>query len=220
MPRPKTDIQPRILIAARNRFLEDGVEGASLRRIARDAGTSIGMIYYYYPTKDDLFFAIIDEVYDKLLADISAALARDVPVEERLRRLYRRFGALSADEVTVVRMVARDMLLKSDRLPSLVQRFMKGHVPLVLGTVVEGMQTGALDPSRHPFVLFAATFALAVPPQFMRKVLGERLNVSGLPDGVELADQLVGALLRGVGGPAASAPPVDPTPVSNPRNPQ
>lgn len=219
MPRPKTDIQPRILIAARNRFLEDGVDGASLRRIAREAGTSIGMIYYYYPTKDDLFFAIIDELYDKLLADISAALGRDVPVEERLRRLYRRFGELSADEVTVLRMVVRDLLLTSDRLASLVDRFMKGHVPLILGTIMEGMQTGVLDAARHPFVLFVTTFALAAPPQLMRRVFGDRMNVPGLPGGAELADQLVDALLRGVGGPSVRGAPA-PSPNQNPRNPQ
>jgi AcrR family transcriptional regulator len=163
-----------------------------------------------------LFFAIIDEVYDKLLADISSALARDVAVEERLRRMYRRFGALSPDEVTVVRMVVRDLLLSSDRLASLVDRFMKGHVPLIVGTIVEGMATGVLDPARHPFLLFAATFALAAPPQLMRRVLGERMNLPGLPDGAQLADQLVDALLRGVGGPAVQATFAPDSPANNP----
>ena len=59
MARPKSDIEPRIIHAARRRFLEDGVDGASLRKIAREAGTNIGMIYYYFPTKDDLFLAYV-----------------------------------------------------------------------------------------------------------------------------------------------------------------
>ena len=58
MGRTPSDIAPRIVHAARRRFLSDGVEGASLRAIARDARTSIGMIYYYYPAKDDLFLAV------------------------------------------------------------------------------------------------------------------------------------------------------------------
>ena len=62
MARPRSDIEPRIVHAARRRFLKEGVDGASLRTIARDAKTSIGMVYYYFPTKDDLFFAVVEEV--------------------------------------------------------------------------------------------------------------------------------------------------------------
>lgn len=208
MARPKTDIQERILLAARDAFLHDGVDGASLRRIARAAGTSIGMIYYYYPTKDELFLAIIDRVYDQLLADMGTALARDVTVEERLRRMYRRFGNLSSDEVTVVRMLVRDLLLSSDRLASVIERFLQGHVPLIVETIKEGMQSGVFDAQQHPFVLFASTLALAAPPQVIGKILGERLRLHNLPEGRELADLLVDALLQGVGGPAtrSSAP--------------
>ena len=45
MARPRSDIEPRIVHAARRRFLKEGVDGASLRTIAKDAGTSIGMVY-------------------------------------------------------------------------------------------------------------------------------------------------------------------------------
>ena len=62
MARPRSDIQKRIVLAARTRFLADGVDGASLRHIARAARTSIGMVYYYFPTKDDLFLAVVEEL--------------------------------------------------------------------------------------------------------------------------------------------------------------
>src|SRR6185503_10603877 len=104
MPRPRSDIEPRILKAARARFLSDGVDGASLRTIARDAGTSIGMVYYYFPTKDDLFFAVVEEVYAKLLADMTLALEPNAPVEERMRRFYARVGAVSDAELATVQL--------------------------------------------------------------------------------------------------------------------
>src|SRR6188768_1438147 len=107
MARPKSDIQPRILEAARTRFLSDGVDGASLRRIASDAGTSIGMVYYYFATKDELFFAVVEELYVKLLADIEAAIVPDIPVRERVERLYGRVARLSDDELLVMRLVLR-----------------------------------------------------------------------------------------------------------------
>src|SRR4051812_29128316 len=116
MPRPRSDIEPRIVAAARERFLKEGVDGASLRAIASEAGTSIGMVYYYYPTKDDLFLAVIEQVYERVLADLERALAPQLPVPERLERLFQRLAQASDDEVKVVRLVLREALASSDRL--------------------------------------------------------------------------------------------------------
>jgi hypothetical protein len=77
MPRPRSDISERVLHAAARRFLEDGVDGAAMRAIARDAGTSVGMVTYYFPTKDALFAAVVEHAYKGLLDDLGAALAPD-----------------------------------------------------------------------------------------------------------------------------------------------
>ena len=84
MARPRSDIAPRIVAAARQRFLKQGVDGASLREIAREAGTNIGMVYYYFPTKDDLLLAVVEEIYGGMVSGIRAALSREAPLEERL----------------------------------------------------------------------------------------------------------------------------------------
>ena len=49
MARPATDLRLRVLAAARAAFEADGFDATSLRAIARGAGTTIGMIYYYFP---------------------------------------------------------------------------------------------------------------------------------------------------------------------------
>ena len=199
MARPRTDIRPRILRAARVRFRESGVDGASLRAIARDAKTSIGMIYYYFPTKDDLFFAVVEESYEKILADLERVLAPEGTIEDRLVRLYERIAEASDEEIETVRLVAREALLSSARRDRLAQRFTRGHVGLILRTIMDGVKEGAFDPKRHPVVLLLATFSLAFPPQVLRRLVGERLPVPGAPTGKALARELVDVLFRGVG---------------------
>ena len=198
MGRPRTDIAPRILVAARQRFRRQGVEGATLRAIAREAGTSIGMIYYYYPTKDDLFFAVVEETYQKILADLERLLTPDTEVKERLLRIFGRLAAVSEEEVEILRLVAQEGLLSSVRFERLVERFLRGHVPLVLKTLLDGVRDGVLDGKRHPVVLLLATFGLAGPPQLIRRALGERLPVPGAPSGQALAAELVDVLLHGI----------------------
>ncbi len=197
MARPRTDIAPRIRVAARRHFLKNGVDGATLRAIAREARTSIGMIYYYFPTKDDLFYAVVEQQYGTVLADMELALSAQHPVEERLQRLYERIAALRDEEAEVLRLVAMEGLMGSPRFQRLVERFLHGHVPLILNTLMDGVRTGVLDGRRHPIVLLLATASLAGPPQFIRRAVGERMPVPNAPSGKALARELVDVLLHG-----------------------
>jgi AcrR family transcriptional regulator len=152
MARPKSDIEPRILAAARARFLSDGVDGASLRGIASDAGTSIGMVYYYFATKDELFFGVVEELYGKLLQDIEVAIAPDVSVRERAERLFARVARVSDDEALVMRLVLREALTSNTRFARLRERFRTGHVPLIARLIADGYASGAFDRNVHPMV--------------------------------------------------------------------
>lgn len=199
MPRPRTDIEPRIVRAARKRFLSEGVDGASLRQIARDAKTSIGMIYYYFPSKDDLFFAVVEETYAKLLADLEQAMDRELPVQERIRRMSTRISQVSETELEVVRLIVREAISSSVRLDRLVERFKRGHLAMVLATVADGVGRGEIEGRHHPAVLMMATFALAGAPHLVRNVVGPRMPFADLPEGEALARQLVEILFHGIG---------------------
>lgn len=206
MARPRSDIAPRILHAARARFLLEGVDGASLRQIAADAGTNIGMVYYYYPTKDELFLAVVEEIYVGLLHDLERALSIEASAEDRLRGLFARVAAMSDEEFMVVRLVVREALVSSARLTRLVDRFSKGHLPLVLKAMFEGVATGQITDKHHPAVLVASTATLAIVPQVVRRLLGGSLPVGApIPSAEALAGELLDVLFRGIGGPAKKA---------------
>jgi AcrR family transcriptional regulator len=47
----------RIVDAARERFMRDGYERATVRAIAADAGVDVAMVYYFFGSKEGLFSA-------------------------------------------------------------------------------------------------------------------------------------------------------------------
>ena len=70
------DTQKNILDTARKHFLKDGLTGASLRNIVKDAGLTTGAFYKYYPTKEALFDALTDpymehiyQIYDQIVEE-------------------------------------------------------------------------------------------------------------------------------------------------------
>jgi AcrR family transcriptional regulator len=198
MARPRSDIAPRIVRAARTCFLAEGVDGTSLRTIARAAHTNIGMIYYYFPTKDDLFLAVVEEPYIRVVEEMARALDPALPVPERLRRLYARLGHLSDEEIETLKLVAREALVSSARLDRLLERFLRGHVPLVVATLADGMRDGSIDPTRPPGLVIAATLGMAVASQFLRAARGRGMPIGEVPDGEALAAQLVELLFGGI----------------------
>lgn len=198
MPRPRTDIQPRIVHAARERFLAEGVDGASLRTIAADAGTSVGMVFYYFPTKDELFLAVVEEFYAKLLEDLSQALAVDAPVRERLRRAFLRLGSATDEELAVIRLVAREALLSTTRFRRILARAQRGHIAMLLGTLADGVKRGEIDGELPAPLVLASTFAMGALPQLVRRAMGAQPPFSALPPPGPLAEVSVELLFRAI----------------------
>ncbi len=57
----------RLLLAATDSFAEFGYEGASLRTIADNAGVSFQLITYYFGTKEELWVATVDYLFERYL---------------------------------------------------------------------------------------------------------------------------------------------------------
>src|SRR5512140_2191323 len=199
MARPRTDIQPRVLAAARARFLAEGVDGASLRDIAKDAKTSIGMVFYYFPTKDDLFQAIVDQIYAGLVRDLEACLAPGPSTRERLERASVRVGNASREELDVVRLIVHEALLGSARFDRIFARFERGHIALIAAALGDGVQRGEIDASLPLPLLLVSTLGLLALPQVVRRIAGARPIFAALPDAEALAHTLSGLLFSGIG---------------------
>ncbi len=200
MARPASDLAARIVTAATGRFLHDGVDGASLRRIARDARTNLGMVYYYFPTKDDLFLAVVERHYAPLAASLTEAVSADAPFDARVQAFFARFGAMSDDEFTVLRLVLREAMVSSERLSRVAGRMMQGHLPPLFALVGEGFGAGHVDGQLHPAAALVTLAALAVGPQIiLRRIAASGLPIPGpLPTPDAFATMLAGVALHGI----------------------
>lgn len=203
MARRATDIQERIVHAARAAFLQHGVDGASLRQIATDAETNIGMIYYYFKTKDDLFLAVVEEIYAQLARDIEACARAEAPIERRIERLFERFARLDGAETEVLQLIMREALVSSERLQRVAARFQAGHLPVVADMILGGIREGRLRGDLHPLALMVPVFLLGALPQLaLRRVRASGLPIAAaLPSEHDTARMLLDVLFHGIAGP-------------------
>lgn len=79
----------RIIDAARERFMRDGYDGATVRGIAADAGVDVAMVYYFFGSKEGLFTASALTGPEHPLQQLAPLL--DEGTEQIGPRLVRRF---------------------------------------------------------------------------------------------------------------------------------
>lgn len=68
-----------VLDAARSVFQRLGIEGASIREIARQAGYTPGAIYSYFDSKEAIYGALLDESLERLNDAVNAAGTAGAP---------------------------------------------------------------------------------------------------------------------------------------------
>ena len=80
------DTRERILEVARARFLADGIDGVSMRKIAREVRVSATAIYRHFDHKDELLDALTNEGFDTLETYLRQT-PRDAPALQVIRGL-------------------------------------------------------------------------------------------------------------------------------------
>lgn len=170
-----------------------------MRDIACDAGTNVGMVVYYFGTKDKLFLAVIEDVYEKIVNDLAAILRTEAAALDRLQCAFVRLGRASDVELDVLRLILREALGSAKRLRQVIRRFMKGHIPLLIETIKDGVRRGELD-SRVPIpLLLVIVFGIGALPQVIRCASAVLPFLSSLPAPEKLAAVSIQLLSRAVG---------------------
>jgi AcrR family transcriptional regulator len=83
----------RILDGARAAFLRFGYERTSLADIAAGAGVSRTALYHYFPSKEDVFRAVVDELHARSQRAAAEALQRSHTLSQALTDLLEaKFG--------------------------------------------------------------------------------------------------------------------------------
>lgn len=73
-----------IIDAAKKQFLEKGYKEASMRSIAKAANMTVGNLYRYFDSKEDISKYIVDEVFTKLDEVITDLTKTNISVETKV----------------------------------------------------------------------------------------------------------------------------------------
>jgi AcrR family transcriptional regulator len=98
------DRREAIVEKAAQLFAENGFLGASVLDLAKACQTSKSLLYHYYPSKEDVLYAVMASHIDRLVEDVEKVMAMEGGAKQRLKTLLRLFmnhyvGAASRQKV-------------------------------------------------------------------------------------------------------------------------
>lgn len=65
---------------ALQKFLQHGYAGTSMKSLAQELGVSAPAIYWYFPSKDDLYVSVLDAAMRDFLTHVRDSITEDDPV--------------------------------------------------------------------------------------------------------------------------------------------
>ena len=183
--RTKAANRAAILDAARDVFAEQGYEAASVRDIIRRTDLASGTFYNYFPDKDAIFVALIDETGEQARRRVRAARRSARTASEFVEGGYRAFFEFIVEEPERFAFMRRNLDTMSNRFGATVLPAGTEELAEDLRTAIEAGHLPPVD------VDYCAHAMIAVGLE-----LGARLAERSPPD-VEGATRFAKALFLG-----------------------
>lgn len=106
-------------------FKEKGFHRTTTREIAKESGFSIGTLYEYIRTKEDVLFLVCDSIYEQVKQRLELVIAKEVPSVKMLKNVVRAYFELMDEmqeevlvmyqEVKSLEKEAQEYVLKKER---------------------------------------------------------------------------------------------------------
>jgi AcrR family transcriptional regulator len=183
---------PNIRRVATDVFARHGYHGASLRQIAKACEITLGTLYHYYPSKQDLLAELMSDALQPLITSGREARA-EFPGDPR-RQLFeavRRFVliTLAAPHLAIIADVELRSLTGDNASRAVALR--DEYEGIIRSIVLEGTESGDFHPGEAKMATFAV-LAISNQPAYWFSERGELSADEVAEAQAELALRLVG----------------------------
>lgn len=153
MPRVRSDNYEAkaqaIMDCAATLFSKEGYPSAKMQDIATACGATKSMLYHYFPTKDDLLFAMLQEHLERVLQSVEESLASTARPKDKLRLLVEVYTQKSVQNRRRHMVAMQDVkyLPRKQQTPLLdMQRKLTNVVTQLLRELNPGLPEGSYKP--------------------------------------------------------------------------
>jgi AcrR family transcriptional regulator len=169
----------QILAAALRCFSRDGFQATSMQDVIAEAGLSVGAVYRYFKSKDELRVAAAEQTAGAILTEVAEVAGHEPPLPpaEAMARIAALFEPrlVGPDSIARVAIQAWAEALRDPAFAEFVDSTYRSLRAHVVTLARRAQAAGHLSPEADPAAVGAALFAL-LPGYVLQRV------ITGSPD--------------------------------------
>lgn len=138
----------RIQRAAREVFAEKGYARTSIEQVAKQAGLSVGAIYLYFRSKEDLYVSLLEETFEVFEAEMKQLRSRtDIGPADRVRAAWTfltQWAVSDVEGTRTLRMLSQPSV-KKQLTPEVTEATQRGITSLrssLAGLIADAIRSG------------------------------------------------------------------------------
>jgi AcrR family transcriptional regulator len=134
---PRSARRTQLLGAAREVFVAQGYHAAAMDEIAERAGVSKPVLYQHFPSKRDLYLALLEQHTDELVEATRRALASTTDNKQRVAAAMEAFYAFIDSESESFRLVFESDFMNDPEVRELLERMQFGCAEAIAEVIEE-----------------------------------------------------------------------------------
>lgn len=160
------DLRERLLQAAIDCFVREGIAATSLRAIAREAGVTPAMLHYYFGDKDALVQALVAERFLPVMAGMRDVLSdADADIATLIRGFVRGMAQAISDHPWLPPLWVREVLAEGGALRDLLVDVVGPQLPRLLAQrIAQAQRTGELPADIDAELLVTSLIGMTMFP--------------------------------------------------------
>jgi AcrR family transcriptional regulator len=112
-----------ILQAAKNAFAEKGFSAVGIREIAKEAGLNSATLYHYFKNKEELYAAVLEQTFEKIVDILHDISVLDLPQENLVRVAVGNYIDFINENRGFLKILVHELNLETDIVVRVAKKF-------------------------------------------------------------------------------------------------
>ena len=154
----RADASARITRAALEVFAEYGYHGTTMEQIMRASGLSKGLVYHYFPSKEKIFFHLVDTALDISRNTWQDALDSPGTAWEKIEKLSENIVKIAfTDESSLYSLIMVQATTQGKGIPGLMEHIYQrmAYSSRLLPLIIEAQESGEAVQGDPELLFFA-----------------------------------------------------------------
>ncbi|HVN70420.1 MAG TPA: TetR/AcrR family transcriptional regulator [Desulfomonilia bacterium] len=192
---PKAARRDRIIESALSIFAEKGFQEATISEISKAAGVSDATVYEYFKSKEELLFAIPQEITEISIKETEKVLPYLRGAESKLRAIVQSYVTTYENNPEYANLIMLHLKTNRNFLKTKAFEVVRDAARMLLACIQEGIVTGAFRKDTDPYLVRAIILGTI-------EHLCTRKHLQGQPENMlKQVDPMVDLILSGIKAP-------------------